>query len=178
MHCVYQNAVRDFLFSVLMSFCKQTKNFSWASTQHFLGEKWRGISLPKEFNRATRSFIHHDTWKATEFRTFLLYGGDELIASYSFPDEVAQIFRKFSLGVRLLSDPKCQDRNNLAKNCLEEYLVDLASFFGDHHVKLAVHQLEHLADDVQRLGPLDSYSAFPFENSLKTMKVSKLFGTI
>lgn len=179
MHCIYQNSVRDFVFSVLSTFCKQNRNMSWASTSTCLGERWKNVSLPKEFNRSTRSFIHHDTWKATEFRTFLLYGGDELIASYGFSEDVSSIFRKFSLGVRLLSDAKtCHDRNKLAADCLNEYLKELGTFFGDHHVKLAVHQLSHLADDVRRLGPLDTYSAFPFENALKTMKVRYLIDNI
>ena len=35
-----------------------------------------------------------------------------------------------------------------------------------------VHGLIHIAEDVKRFGPLDSYSAFPFENYLGHLKQS------
>ena len=34
----------------------------------------------------------------------------------------------------------------------------------------SVHGLIHIAEDVKRFGPLDSYSAFPFENYLGHLK--------
>jgi len=33
-----------------------------------------------------------------------------------------------------------------------------------------VHNLIHLSDDAKQLGPLDSFSAFPFENHLYSLK--------
>lgn len=39
-------------------------------------------------------------------------------------------------------------------------------FYGDAFTSQNIHYLIHLADDAKRLGPLLSFSAFPFENHI------------
>ena len=42
--------------------------------------------------------------------------------------------------------------------------------YGSDFLVYNVHGLLHLADDIRRYGSLDSFSAFPFENELKSLK--------
>ena len=42
--------------------------------------------------------------------------------------------------------------------------------FGECYVSHNVHNLLHICDDVSNFGPLDSYSAFCFENYLGILK--------
>ncbi|KAF4527066.1 hypothetical protein B566_EDAN013511 [Ephemera danica] len=40
----------------------------------------------------------------------------------------------------------------------------LVTLYGEEHVSINVHALCHLCDDVRRFGPIDRFSAFPYEN--------------
>ena len=45
-----------------------------------------------------------------------------------------------------------------------------ASTYGTHFVTLVVHYLEHLPDECRKLGPMDTFSCFKYENTLKSLK--------
>ncbi|KAF7234352.1 hypothetical protein EG68_12108, partial [Paragonimus skrjabini miyazakii] len=47
-----------------------------------------------------------------------------------------------------------------------EFVRDFSQIYGAGEIVPNVHALTHLADDVQRFGPLDLFSAFPFESFL------------
>lgn len=56
-------------------------------------------------------------------------------------------------------------------NSLIEYFVQhFSSIYGMHHLSYNVHNLIHLYDDVKSFGPLDSFSAFKFENYMFKLK--------
>ena len=108
MHIVYQNVVRRFL-----SFChngaaahlnsklmKQTKFKE-------IGKWYSTLSLPREFTRrVTRDFSHLDKWKATEYRSFLLYGGEECFRMASVHKDLVRAMIVLSYGIRMISDPR------------------------------------------------------------------------
>ena len=64
-----------------------------------------------------RSIEELDRWKATEFRIFILYGGEFLYED--FQKDVVNCIRIFSVFIRILSDPKY-------------YKVNIFSFFNNH----------------------------------------------
>jgi len=43
-------------------------------------------------------------------------------------------------------------------------------FYGKNNMIYTVHNLIHLSDDAKQFGPLDSFSVFPFENHLHSLK--------
>ena len=53
---------------------------------------------------------------------------------------------------------------------LRTFIHNALALYGQEMLVYNVHALVHLADDVQRFGPLDEFSAFPFENSLGHLK--------
>lgn len=59
-----------------------------------------------------------------------------------------------------------QYAHELIKHFIESFIV----LYGTHFVSHNVHGLIHLKGDVERFGHLDSFSAFPFENFMKTLK--------
>ena len=65
-----------------------------------------GSKFPREFSRSPRNFEHLDRWKATEYRNFLLYGGDMAIGSpeVGVPTILVIAFRCLVLSIRILSD--------------------------------------------------------------------------
>lgn len=57
-----------------------------------------------------------------------------------------------------------------AQSLLEHFVESFKIIYGADLVSHNVHGLIHLVDDAKNLGPLDSFSAFPFENFMRTLK--------
>lgn len=55
-----------------------------------------------------------------------------------------------------------------ANRLLRYFVKGFAAAYGEHNVTHSVHGLCNLASDVEHLGPLDAWSAFPFENHVDT----------
>lgn len=128
--------------------------------------KW----MPKEFNRKTDSIYKLKNWKATMYRFFLLYA--LIVLGHNFlPQKYAEHAFQLVCAIRILCDPSNYKSNNtFAKTLLHTFVKNWKKVYGPEHVVYNVHGLTHIADDALRFGPLDSYSAFPYENHMKTVK--------
>lgn len=63
----------------------------------------------------------------------------------------------------------CQDKADYA-GALLCYFVETFAELYDNQVTYNIHCLIHLLNDVKNHGPLDNFSAFPFENHMKFLK--------
>ena len=73
--------------------------------------------------------------------------------------------------IRILCDTKeCFKNNNCASEMLRKYVQDFPALYEPCFVGYNVHNLIHLAADVCKLGNLDNYSAFKFENCMQHLK--------
>jgi len=73
--------------------------------------------------------------------------------------------------MRILCSVDDYDRNNkYARDLLVYFVQNMSILYGPENVTYNMHNLIHLAADAKRLGPLDSFSAFPFENYLFILK--------
>lgn len=126
--------------------------------------------LPKEFNRKGRSLQDLSYWKATEFRTFLLYTGIFILKNFITEEEYKH-FIYFHTATRILCDPSSSRQQiRFAGDLLTHFVTQFPILYGDFHVVYNVHSLIHLANDVLLHGPLDSFSCFGFENYLGKIK--------
>lgn len=129
---------------------------------------------PTEFRRKPRSVKEQDRWKATEFRTFLLYTGVVVMKIAFKEDKLKPFYEHFlllSCGMRLLlNDDTCVANNSLAEALLKKFVKGCHKLYGDEFVTYNVHCLIHLASDALRFGNLETVSAFPFENYLQKVK--------
>lgn len=128
-------------------------------------------SFPKEINRKGRSIHDLCRWKATEFRSFLLYSGP-LILKGLLDGEKYDNFINLSSCIRILLSPRSTaEQIMVVKNCLKYFVSEFKRLYGVHHVVFNVHNLIHLADDCLYFNsPLDDFSSFPFENYLGKLK--------
>lgn len=123
-----------------------------------------------EFARVPTTVEELDRWKATEYRTFLLYLGPVLLYKY-LPNNYFKHFLAFHCAIRILCHPTDYLQNNkFAKNLLLYFVQYYKVLYGKENVIYTVHNLIHLSDDANQLGPLDSFSTFPFENYLYSLK--------
>lgn len=113
--------------------------------------------------------LDHSTrmkYKATEFRQFLLYTGP--IVTYGIlKQQVYAHFLFFHVAIRILaSTSSSEEYLDFADCALQKFVSRSENFYGPTFCSYNVHGLTHLTNDVRQLGPLDSFSAFPYENNM------------
>lgn len=126
-------------------------------------------SLPHEFNRKIRSFTQHMFYKATEYRTLLLYTGPILFRQV-LPRAYFQHFLLLHFAIYVFTSDRHSDLYVVAKGCIDKFLYEIAELFTNAGYTYNAHCLSHLYDFVLQLGPLDNFSAFKFENYLYLLK--------
>ena len=78
-----------------------------------------------------------------------------------------------SIAIRILCSKSFSQVHELvdyAETLLKKFVEDFKKTYKNTSVVYNIHSLLHLPDDVRRLGPLDTFSAFNFENFLGIMK--------
>lgn len=131
-------------------------------------------SVPEEFNRRPRTLWEFKFWKATEFRTFLLYAGIIVLKNLpGFPPKFYCHFLLLHTAVSILvSERHIYNPSNIevAHEMLELFLKDFEQLYGKEHISYNVHNLLHICEDVKRFGTLGNFSAFRFENYMSSVK--------
>ncbi|KYN01124.1 hypothetical protein ALC62_08079 [Cyphomyrmex costatus] len=129
-------------------------------------------SCPSDFNRPPRSFKDFSYMKGTEFRRLLLYDG-VLVFRDHFDKNIYKLFLLLHSGIFILRSPVlvvqfCDYANQL----LRTFIKHSAIIFGKKFVVYNVHSMCHLSKECEEYGPLDTFSAYPFENKLFSIKTS------
>lgn len=129
--------------------------------------------LPSDFVKRSRALTYWYRWKATEYRHFLLYIEPVILKDNIDPDIYDHFIRLHS-AVTVLNDPLLiQDNNNLnsAHSILRTFVTKFGDIYGPENVTFNVHNLIHLCDEVKFFKTtLDSFSSFPFESYICTVK--------
>lgn len=127
--------------------------------------------IPSEFNRKPRSLTDLCRWKATEYRSFLVYLGPVVLRNI-LDISIYEHFQLFHSAISILLSE--HNINNLglllAQELLETFIEHAENIYGLEFYVYNVHILCHLTSDVQMYGPLDNNSCFPFENYLGKLK--------
>lgn len=129
-------------------------------------------SMPSEFGRKPRSLFEFRHWKATEFRTFLVYAGPVVLKKILPKKQYDNFILLHSAVTLLLSELHIMAPENIdcAQEMLEHFVIGFAEIYGEQFVSHNVHNLLHICSDVKKYGILDKYSAFRFENYMTTVK--------
>lgn len=128
--------------------------------------KW----VPKEFARKPRSLDELSRWKATELREFLLYLGP-IVLQNILPEDNLLHFNALHCAIRILCNPMdCFRNNQYSRDLLIQFVEIFKQLYGNDTIIYNVHNLLHINKDVLMFGPLDNFSAFPFENYMQLIK--------
>lgn len=124
-----------------------------------------------EFNRKPRTLNDVARWKATEFRTFLIYVGP-LVLEGLLDISIYEHFLLLHSAITIFLSQKHLSVVGVSKadELIKIFVNHSKKIYGKEFLVYNVHVLIHLQDDVNRLGPLDNFSAFPFENYLGQLK--------
>lgn len=128
--------------------------------------KW----VPKEFARKPRSVDELNRWKATELREFLLYLGP-IVLQNILPGDNLLHFNALNCAIQILCHPMdCFRNNQYSTDLLIQFVQIFKQLYGNDAIIYNVHNLLHINEDVLIFGPLDNFSAFPFENYMQSIK--------
>lgn len=127
--------------------------------------------MPLEFNRKPRTLHELPKWKATEFRTSLLYLGPFVLKNI-VNRAVYEHYIFFHTAISILISAKFISKFSCSfpQELLNIFTKSCEKLYGQEFLIYNVHILCHLANDVQIYGPLDLFSCFSFENYLSQIK--------
>lgn len=124
--------------------------------------------IPSEFNRKPRPLAELEYWKATEYRTFLLYLGP-LVLKGILTKEKYEHFMLLSISIRILLSTN-RDWYQYARKLLVSFVEKIPTLYVPEFLVYNVHSLIHLSDDAIKFGSLNGINAFPFENFMQAIK--------
>ncbi|XP_050513604.1 uncharacterized protein LOC114344887 [Diabrotica virgifera virgifera] len=127
--------------------------------------------IPVEINRKPRQLSELARWKATEFRTFLLYLGPFVLRDV-IDKRIYEHFLLLHCGIFILVSSKFIKNfgTELPRSLLDTFVSHCENIYGLEYLIYNIHILIHLTDDVENFGALDNFSSFPFENYLGQIK--------
>lgn len=176
MHLILLGVVKKFLKIVLkkMSFPKngllRMKLDKIKMENIFNATALALYNQPSDFVRKIRSIEHIHFFKASELRTFLCYHGI-VVLKHNIHEEFYYCFLLLHCAVRIcMSQLLIRKLLPLAKKLFIAFIKMFIKQFGEGMVSYNIHNLQHVVEDVKLHGPLDSFSAFEYENHLGVLK--------
>lgn len=127
-----------------------------------------GKSIPDDFIRKTRTLDE----LSRHSRLLLLYVLSVVLKN-RISNIVYQHFMLLHVAIRILSckvSVSISSYIDYANALLGTFLLQAPYIYGDQFITYNVHNLIHLADESRRLGPLEQFSCFLFENHLGKLK--------
>lgn len=127
-------------------------------------------TMPVEIHRKIRSLRHIHFFKATEFRTIMLYVGIVVLKDF-LPKNEYDLFLKLFCAVSICTSKKYVTYLPLARTLFIEYIEGHISTYGIESITSNIHNLNHVVDDVLLFGELNAFNAYEFENCLHSIKL-------
>ncbi|XP_037052026.1 uncharacterized protein LOC119085686 [Bradysia coprophila] len=165
MHCVLLGSVKR-----LMDFCCNPK-FSHRlfyiapKIRKTLNEKILAIKPTSSIVRKPRSLDQRKNFKASEFRSLLLYYLPVCLPG-CLPNRYVQHIRMLSAAVyMLLKENIPRIEVDQAGEMLNDFVKQHQDLYGKENMVTVIHLLKHITVAVEKQGPLWAQSAFPFERN-------------
>lgn len=176
--------VKDVVFEYMHMCClgvMKKLTLTWSHGTYTKNTKLSGIQIliisnrlkilskycPREFARRVESLAHCDQFKATQWRQIMLYIGVVCFKGV-IKDYVYDHFLLFHIAMRVLISSVYNTNRNLvfSELAIKKFVLLCEDIYGLTFLSYNIHGLLHLVEDALRFGPLDSYSAFPYESSM------------
>lgn len=125
--------------------------------------------FPKEFNRKFRDLRELLNFKATEFRTFILYLAPFILRNV-LPKQYYENLLLLHFSVYVFVSKKHTNLYKNAEASLQRFVAQCPSLFTQKCLVYNFHVLLHLPHFVNLYGPLDGWSTFFYENYLSMLK--------
>ena len=167
--------IPEYQHSVCLGVTKQITSL-WLDSKHhnedwYLGGKVSDIDQellaikpPVEVTRAPRSVKDRKFWKASEWRSFLLFYALPVLNGILKKKYWNHLFLFVFAIDTLLQDAIKVRHVDVAEQALRKFVLNFEKLYGAANASFNVHLLMHLAASVRNWGPLWATSTFPFES--------------
>lgn len=131
-----------------------------------------GKYFPKEFHRRPRTTLELDRFKASEFRTIILYIGFAIFKGM-LPREMYQHFLLLFCSCRIVANNYDDQLSKKASEMIRKFVQQSHERYPSHEPVHNTHSLTHLIEQLINTNMrLDDVSCFSFENYLGKLKRS------
>lgn len=174
MHCVYLGVTEQYT-NLILGQCHEPYYVGAPTDLSAIDARLLSFKSPKIITRTCRSLTTRNSWKASEWRSWLLnYSLVSLqgIIQSKYLRHLSKLVAAIEI---LLSDSIAPEKLTVAQKLLIEFVVHFQVYFGKQQMTYNIHLLLHLTRSVSNLGPLYVHDAFAFENEnrlLLQMKTS------
>ncbi|CAG9773385.1 unnamed protein product [Ceutorhynchus assimilis] len=175
----------DYMHNALLGVVKQvfeiwtTYNYSENNNNFYIGspstlklinEKLLNISPPSEIHRKPRSLFERAKWKASEYRSWLLFSSLPCLNGI-LHNRYLQHFALLQKSIFILLQTNIEQYDlSQCDKYLKQFVKDFETFYGPSAMTFNVHLLTHLVECVTYCGPLWAMSTFPFESNILNLK--------
>ena len=83
---------------------------------------------------------------------------------------IYNLFLLLYVAIFFLSSKLCKSYSKYANDLSKLFVAQFSDFYGSDMLVYKIHNLIHISAYIERFGPLDSFSAFPFESFLGHLK--------
>ena len=163
MHCVLLGVTRQYTELILST---TNANFYVGDPNSIgiINKRLLSITPPKCITRTPRSINERRLWKASEWRSWLIFYSLVCLKGVLLPTYLKHLALLVTAVNIFLQESITPCTLQSAEKMLIRFVVDFQKLFGIQAMTYNVHLLLHLTDSVRNWGPLWVHSSFPFEN--------------
>ena len=159
MHCILL-AIVKMLMGLWIDFPSKEQPWSIRASIGLNNEKFIKIQPPSIISRLPRNLEDYNEWKASEYRSFLLFYSLPLLSG-SLPKVYYDHFKNLVTGIfLLLKSLISQMELEMTRLCFKHFCIGMENLYGERYATFNVHCLLHVCDKVKDLGPLWTQSCF------------------
>ena len=172
LHSVLEGVVK-MLVSAIFNSENSKKEWYLGRMINAIDERLKRIKPPCEITRTPGTLKHHKRWKASEWKSFLLYY--LLICFKNFlPLRYMKHWLLLVYSINTFSKLKITEAEFMkAREALRKFVFGVEELYGKEYMKFNVHILLHIPQAIQNFGALWAWSTFPYEHYNGVLK--KLF---
>ncbi|XP_061183192.1 uncharacterized protein LOC133191454 [Saccostrea echinata] len=156
--------VQKLLLTLWFSPKHKNRDFSISDQSDRLNNRLENIHPTLDITQLPRSITDMKYWKASEYRSFLLYYGGPVMYGLLNEDRFNHYMCLVNAVHILLGNGSSVFNVNRAERMLLTFCEHFENLYSRSFMTLNVHQLVHMAQGVRCLGPLYTHSCFPFED--------------
>lgn len=128
------------------------------------------LYCPSDFNRRPQVLSSFRKFKATEFRQFLLHIAPAVVKDIFEEDYYNHLMILHAVMRLLVSEETPRDMYTFCREGMKTYVSLCVELYGEQFLSYNVHSALHFVDDVEILGPCDTFSAFCYENNFQALR--------
>ena len=159
MHCVLFGVVKN-LLELWFDVAHKDQPWSVHKAQTTVNDRLHQIQPPNIISRRPRFLDDLTNWKASEFRSFLLFYAGPVLYDL-LPNDCSSHFMLLVYSISILLKSSISSKEiNRASVMLKLFCLRITELYGPQYNFFNVHSLLHLTTKVNDLGPLWAHSCF------------------